>query len=124
MVARPRLISVSLSGIWVSTPGKPQSTVQMSLRVFSSGECGAWSVAITSIVPSAIASHSGCWLRASRTGGLTRSAPADDAGKARVIVARQQHVVRAGLAGDVNTARLGLAQGPQFLGRRDVQDMD
>jgi len=41
MLIRPALTSVIISGICVSTPGKPQSTVQMSLRVFSSGACGA-----------------------------------------------------------------------------------
>ena len=64
-----------MMGICVSTPGKPQSQAQMLSRVFSSGVCGAWSVAIMSIVPSISASHSGWLWRASRTGGFTRRMP-------------------------------------------------
>ena len=73
-----------------------------------------------SIVPSASAAHSGSWLRFSRTGGID----ADDAAEPRIVVGRQQQILRAGLAGDVDAARLGLAQRPQFLGRGDVQDVD
>ncbi len=74
-VMRPAFTSVSISGICVSTPGKPQSTVQMSLRVFSSARAARGRWRSMSMVPSASAAHSGSWLRASRTGGLTRMMP-------------------------------------------------
>ena len=48
----------------------------------------------------------------------------DDAAEVVIVVGRQQQIMRAGLAGDVDAARLGFAQRPQFLGRRDVQDVD
>ena len=41
-----------------------------------------------------------------------------------IIVGRQQEIMRTGLAGDVDAARLGFAQRPQLLGRRDVQDVN
>ena len=92
----------------------------MSLRVFSSGECGAWSVAIRSIVPSR--ERGPQRLLVARL--AHRRIDADDAAEARVVVGRQHQIMRAGLAGDVDAARLGFAQRAQLLGRRDVQDVD
>ncbi len=48
----------------------------------------------------------------------------DDAGKAGVVVSREHQIVRAGLARDVDPARLGLAQRPQLLGRRDMENVN
>ena len=53
-----------------------------------------------------------------------RRIDADDAAEAGIVVGRQKQVLRAGLAGDVDAARLGLAQRPQLFGRGDMQDVD
>ncbi len=42
---------------------------------------------------------------------------ADHPGEAGVVVRRQHQVMRAGFAGDVDTARFSLAQRPQLFGR-------
>src|SRR6202047_858884 len=46
------------------------------------------------------------------------------AGEPRIILTRQHDVMRACLAGDVDTARLGFAQRTKLFRRRYVQDVD
>ena len=53
-----------------------------------------------------------------------RRIDADNAAKAGIVVRGKEQVMRTGLAGDVDAARLGLAQRTQFLSRRNVQDVD
>ena len=69
---RPFETSFSISGICVSTPGKPQSACQITSLVFSSTVWGAWSVAIMSTTPDCSAAQIASESEASRTGGLTR----------------------------------------------------
>ena len=55
----------------VSNPLMPLAAMWNSQR-FSSSWCGAWSVAITSIVPSQRPSMQACLSASSRSGGFTR----------------------------------------------------
>src|SRR5713101_2312804 len=48
----------------------------------------------------------------------------DDAAETGVVRAGEKKILRAGLAGDVDAARLGLAQGAELVSRRDMEDMD
>ena len=48
----------------------------------------------------------------------------DDAAEAGIVVGGQKKILRTGLPGDVDAARLRLPQGTQFLGRGNVQDVD
>ena len=56
----------------VSSPVMPEGALANS-RAFSSAVCGAWSVAIMSIVPSASASISACRSASVRSGGFMRA---------------------------------------------------
>ena len=60
----------SMSGRQSSRPIIP-GAASASSQSFSSGECGAWSVAMQSIVPSASAARSASTSSVSRSGGFT-----------------------------------------------------
>jgi hypothetical protein len=53
-----------------------------------------------------------------------RRIDADDRTVILVSALVEQEIMRAGLAGDVDPARLCLAQGAQLIGRGDMQDVD
>ena len=82
--------------------------------------CGAWSVATTSIVPSASASRSA----ATSLGGAQRRVDLEDAGRSvRDELVGEQQVVRRDLGGDVDAARLRPADDLDRAGGRDVADV-
>ena len=88
---------------------------------FSSRACGAWSVAMQSIVPSRRPSIS-AWRSASvRSGGFIFSRVSSARGT-RLVGERE--VVRGGLGGDPHAARLGLRDRLDRLARAQVLDVD
>ena len=116
--ARPARTSSSTSGSAVSRPMMPNAACSNSTS-FSTGECGAWSVATASMVPSASASRSAATSarRAQRRVALGRRVVAG-AG-----LVGQRQVVRRHLAGDGQPAPLGLAHQAHRIGAADVRDV-
>ena len=86
--SHPSRTATSSSGRIVCTPGIPDGLFGYG-RAFSASVCGAWSLPMQAIVPSASASRSASRWRASRTGGFI----CDEAAPPRVALGRGEEEV-------------------------------
>ena len=103
----------------VSSPTIPGGASSSGCSLSAAG-CGAWSVAMASIVPSTTPSMSASTSAFVRSGGLTLNT--------RVVAAKQlvgeAEVVRGDLGRDADPVGLGPANELDAAGRREVQEVD